>query len=135
MHTSNPKIFVIDDEYVICNTLAAILNRSGFDATSYSTPAIALQAMETLLPDLVISDISMPSMNGVQLAIRIKADHPSCKVLLFSGLAATSSLLIEAEKLGQRFTVLAKPLHPRDLLAAIQKEMSGEELGVSDKSR
>jgi DNA-binding NtrC family response regulator len=124
MNTCISKIFVVDDEYIICKTLTAILNRSGFDATGYSNPAAALHAMETLEPDLVISDISMPDMNGIELGIEINTKHPACKILLFSGQAATSSLLIEAGKQGHHFTVLTKPLHPRDLLAAIHKEMS-----------
>jgi DNA-binding NtrC family response regulator len=124
MPTASLKIFVVDDERMISDTLAAILNRNGFDATGYSNPVLALQEMEAFAPDLVISDLSMPYMSGLELGIEINAKYPSCKVVLFSGQAATSHLMMEASQQGHNFTLLTKPLHPRDLLDAIRREMS-----------
>jgi DNA-binding NtrC family response regulator len=113
------KIFVVDDEIVISSTLAAILCKSGFDATAFSNPMEALWAVEASQPQLVITDVSMPEMNGIELGIRIRAKLPNCKVLLFSGQAATTELLADAKMRGHKFDCLAKPMHPRDLLIAI----------------
>ncbi len=59
----------------------------------------------------------MPGMSGIDLAIQIKEQYPNCKVLLFSGLASTAGLLDEARRQGHDFEILAKPIHPSDLLA------------------
>jgi CheY-like chemotaxis protein len=63
----------------------------------------------------------MPGMNGVDLAIHLKSICPKCKVLLFSGQAATNDLMDSASRAGHDFELLAKPIHPTDLLAAIRK--------------
>jgi DNA-binding response OmpR family regulator len=60
-----------------------------------------------------------PGIDGTQLAIELTAELPECKVILFSGHAATRDLLTEARNLGHDFTLLTKPLHPADLLARI----------------
>jgi CheY-like chemotaxis protein len=114
-------VYVVDDEKVIAHTLAAILNASGFRAVAFASPIEALQSAETDQPSLLISDVVMPGMNGIELAIRFKSIHPSCKVLLFSGQAATADLLESASEQGHDFQILSKPIHPKDLLAAIAK--------------
>jgi DNA-binding NtrC family response regulator len=115
------RVYVVDDQPVIASTLTAILNASGFRATGFTTPEDAIKAAECEGPSLVISDVVMPGMNGVDLAIHLKSICPDCKVLLFSGRAATNNLLESARKLGHDFELLSKPIHPNDLLAAIKK--------------
>ena len=116
-----PTVFVVDDHSVIVMTVVAILNESGFKATGFNGAADALQAAETGCPDLLITDVSMPGMNGIELAIRFRSLYPTCKIVLFSGHAATGDLLVAAKGQGHDFRILAKPIHPKDLLAAIKK--------------
>ena len=116
-----PLVYVVDDEPVIAQTLAVILKTSGFRAFGFTRPADALSAAETDAPDLLISDVMMPEMNGIQLGIRFRSIYPDCKVLLFSGQAETANLLELASAEGHDFVVLVKPVHPKDLLAAISK--------------
>ena len=71
-------------------------------------------------PDLIISDVIMPDMNGIEAAIRIRQALPGCKILLFSGQAATADLLEKARAQGHEFEILAKPVHPQDLLAKLR---------------
>ena len=73
-------------------------------------------------PDLLISDVVMPQLSGIDLAIRVKEQCPACKVLLFSGQAQTADLLEVARIQGHDFELLAKPIHPADLLARIKDE-------------
>lgn len=115
-----PKVFVVDDERVIAFTLATILTQSGFAATAFTNPLEALQAAQVDCPDLLISDVVMPELSGIDLAIQTRALCPACKVLLFSGQAATADLLDVARKNGHSFELLSKPVHPTDLLAAIR---------------
>jgi CheY-like chemotaxis protein len=116
-----PLVYVVDDEDVISQTLAAILNVSGFRAIAFTDPLQALCAAEGVAPDLLISDVMMPGMNGIELDIRFRTSHPSCKLLFFSGQAGTANLLNVARDKGHDFQILAKPVHPKDLLAAIAK--------------
>lgn len=110
------RILVVDDEHVIADTLVTILNESGFSASVAYNGESALKLIEANRPDLIITDVSMPGMDGIQLAIKVRTQYPQCKILLFSGHAASSGLVEEARQQGHEFTLLSKPVHPRDLL-------------------
>lgn len=114
------RVFVVDDEEIIARTLAKILEMSGFDAIPFTDPLEALAQAGSQPPNLLLSDVVMPQMSGIQLAIQMQRNHPRCKVLLFSGQASTSDLLAKAREEGHNFHLLAKPVHPTDLLAAIK---------------
>ena len=75
---------------------------------------------KALKPDMLISDVIMTDMNGIDAAIKIRGMLPSCKILLFSGQAATADLLDRARVQGHEFEILAKPVHPQDLLARLR---------------
>lgn len=115
-----PKVLVADDERVIADTLAIILNQSGFEATAVYTGEKAVETARTLKPDMLISDVIMTDLNGIDAAIRIRELLPECKILLFSGQAATADLLDRARGQGHEFEILAKPVHPQDLLARLR---------------
>jgi DNA-binding response OmpR family regulator len=122
------RVFVVDDDRVIASTTTAILRLSGYDARSFVNPLEALEAARIVQPDLVLADVVMPGLSGIDLAVRLKEQCPTCKVLLLSGQAETEDLLAAAREQGHDFQVLAKPIHPRDLLARIK------EADVSDVS-
>jgi DNA-binding NtrC family response regulator len=113
--------YVVDDEEVIATTLALILNRSGFEAVAFTRPLEALRAAEARCPDFLITDVSMPLLNGIDLGIQFKAIHPRCKVLLFSGAHSTGPILENAQQKGFQFSILAKPVHPTELLAKLKQ--------------
>lgn len=115
-----PKVLVADDERVIADTLAIILNQSGFEATAVYTGEKAVEIARSLQPDMLISDVIMTDLNGIDAAIRIREMLPGCKILLFSGQAATADLLDRARNQGHEFEILAKPVHPQDLLARLR---------------
>ncbi len=116
-----PNVFVVDDEEVIASSLAMILQlHGGFHARSFTKPLEALQAARLESPDLLIADVVMPLLSGIELAIQVQKHCPGCKVLLFSGQAATSHLLEAARARGYDFELLSKPVHPADLLAKIR---------------
>lgn len=117
-----PKVLVVDDERVIADTLSVILNRAGFDASAIYSAADAVDRANNLRPDLVICDVIMEnqSMNGIEACIQIRSKLPGTKILLFSGQAATADLLDRARSEGHDFEILAKPVHPDDLLAKLR---------------
>jgi YesN/AraC family two-component response regulator len=74
-------------------------------------PLEALEAARTVRPDLVIADVVMPELSGIDLAVLLKERCPTSKVILFSGVAETEDLLEAARQEGHYFEVLAKPIH------------------------
>jgi CheY-like chemotaxis protein len=115
-----PRVLVVDDEQVIADTLARILDLNGYEASAVYSGTAAVESARSLQPDLVISDVIMQDMNGIEAAIHIRGFLPSCKILLFSGQAATADLLENARAQGHEFEILAKPVHPADLLAKLK---------------
>ena len=122
---SGSRVFVVDDEPVIASSLAAILQMNGFSARFFTCPLEALAAARSESPDLVISDVAMPGISGIDLAIQMRAKYPSCKILLFSGQAATLDLLESAHAQGYDFRVLQKPVHPSEFLSEIGQLSTG----------
>jgi CheY-like chemotaxis protein len=133
--SSGPRVFVVDDEPVIASTLAAILQMHGFSAKFFTSPLEALAAARAKSPDLLISDVDMPSISGIELAIRIKALHPTCQILLFSGQASTLDLLNSARAQGHDFDLLLKPVPPPALLAEIRKRIRCASAKVDEPQR
>ena len=117
---AKPKVLVADDERVIADTLAIILNQAGYEASAVYSGNDAVAQAQAIRPDLLISDVIMPDMNGIDAAIKIRKLVPTCKILLFSGQAATADLLENARLQGHEFEILAKPVHPQDLLAKLK---------------
>jgi len=126
--------FVVDDEVVIASTLELILLSRGFAVRSFVDPMDAAEAARNEKPDFLLTDVMMPKLNGIELALKMREINPDCCVLLFSGQAATSDLLAKAGEQGHRFDILAKPVHPLDLLSKIA-ELLGESMPGQDFSR
>lgn len=118
-----PTVLVVDDEAVIADTLGVILTQDGFSATVAYDGRSALELARTSRPDLLLTDVVMPGMSGVELAVAVRRDFPNCKVLLFSGQATTMDLLSAAGRAGQDLTVISKPIHPKDLLARVSQAL------------
>ena len=114
------KIVVIDDEPVIAETVVEILKEEGFQAVSAPNGTAAVELAKTLLPDIILSDVIMPGLNGIETAIQLREIVPNCKIILFSGQAATVDLLENARRQGHRFEVLAKPISPERLISVIR---------------
>ena len=117
---TKPRVLVADDEQVIANTLAIILNQAGFEAKAVYSGENALEVIDEFQPNMLISDVIMTGMTGIEAAIKVRAKLPACKILLFSGQAATADLLEKARAHGHEFEILAKPVHPTDLLAKLR---------------
>jgi CheY-like chemotaxis protein len=117
-----PKVLVVDDERRIADTLTEILQMSGFQVATAYDGREALEAVGRFHPDYLLSDVLMPRMNGVELAIAIQKMFPSARILLFSGQAGISEILLEGKKQGFEFEVIAKPVHPLKLIERLKGE-------------
>lgn len=124
------KILVVDDERRIADTLVLILQARGYEAQAAYDGQQGLETWRVSHPDLVISDVLMPGLNGIQMVMAMRAEQPEVRALLCSGQAATAEMLQEALEQGHEFELLAKPVHPEILLAKIAemlKQPSGRE--------
>ena len=106
------NVLVVDDERVVADSLAWILNLTGFNACSVYSGSEAMNHVVVNPIDILVSDVVMDGMTGIDAAIEICKLLPSCKVLLFSGNIGTSDMLKEAHEQGHDFDILAKPVHP-----------------------
>jgi DNA-binding NtrC family response regulator len=119
----DPVVLVVDDEPLVADTLSIILSRAGFRTMTAYDAKTALSMAGATPPSLLISDVAMPEMNGVELAIVLLETQPKCKVLLFSG-HATSADLVSAMDAGHDFRLLAKPVHPTEMIRLVSKSLS-----------
>lgn len=116
---SKPRVFVVDDEPEIAKLLVVMLQLNLMDAVPYFDSAEALAAAKETPPDYLISDIVMPQMSGIELALAFARDVPSCKVLLFSGQVDAAEQVQRANEGGHNFQLLQKPVHPKLLVEAL----------------
>ena len=110
------KVLIVDDEIAIADSLGMIFKAQGFKVRVAYSAEKAIMTIAEWQPDLAILDVVLPQMNGIDLAIATKSNHPACRVMLFSGHSNTSLLLEEAGTKGYKFEVLAKPVHPELIL-------------------
>jgi len=113
------RILIVDDEKTIADTLAMVFKIKGHETMAVYNAERAVEAVEEFEPDVVLSDVIMGKMTGVDLAIYLSKARPDCKVILFSGQTDTANLLAEANRKGHAFRLLAKPIHPEKLLEDI----------------
>jgi CheY-like chemotaxis protein len=113
------KVIVADDEETIATTLTIILNQAGFEARAVFSGEQVIELLDSFQPEMLIADVVMPGMTGIEVAIAVRSKLPDCKILLFSGQAATVDLLEQAKTNGHEFEIVAKPIHPSDLLAKL----------------
>jgi DNA-binding response OmpR family regulator len=106
------RILVADDEELIADTLALILNLNGFEATAVYSGEDAVQMAPKLKPDVLISDVNMGRMSGVDAAIQIRRQIPQCCVLLISARSLTDDRIGQFESEGFHFEFLDKPFNP-----------------------
>jgi CheY-like chemotaxis protein len=109
-------VLIVDDERLVADTLSEILKRFQYDAVPFYNGETAIEAAREQCPDIVLSDVIMPRLNGVETVLKIREICPHTRVILLSGNAATANLLQQAHSEGHDFELLAKPIHPDELL-------------------
>ncbi len=119
------RVLIADDEQVIADSLAEILAQYGYPTTAAYTGAMAVELARSFRPDVIISDVVMPGMNGFEAGRLIRQMFPSCRIILFSGQALMPEILdaFKSERLG--FEILSKPVQPKVLLAYLSGAVAG----------
>lgn len=110
------RVLIVDDEGVIRETLAWIFRSRGYAPKAVGSAEEALELVDEWVPGMAIIDVSLPGMDGVDLAIHLKSLRPECRLLLISGQPGSLELLQRAESKGHVLELLAKPVPPATLL-------------------
>ena len=114
------RVLIADDEKNIADTLALILGFLGFESIAVYSGEAAVEVAAQFQPDVLITDVVMGEMSGIEAAINISQMLPLCKIILFSGQASTADLVSQAGSSIQRFEILSKPVHPHVLVDRIK---------------
>lgn len=118
------RILIVDDERLIADTLALIFHRAGFEVKAVYDGLLGLEAARSFEPCLVLSDVVMPGLDGVSMAMTIQTENPDVVILLFSGQAATSELLGAAERRGFHYELLEKPVPPDEIVRRAEQALA-----------
>jgi len=113
------NILVLDDEPIVCDRLKALLEKDGHHLKVFTDPIQALHCLEDKTIDIVISDIRMKSMDGIQVMNRVSEISKRIQVILITGYA-TMELARESMAKGA-FDFIAKPFKSREIRETIQK--------------
>ena len=119
---ADPRILIVDDEESMCQYLTILLEKDGYDVTAVQTGIDALGAMEDNPFDVVISDIQMPKLNGIQLLKGIKAIDPETPVIMLTSYASEQSA-IEAVNLGA-YSYLQKHCKNDEIKVAVRNALA-----------
>jgi len=115
---------VVDDEKGICQNVEKILSKNNYEVICALNAAEALERMKIESFDLIISDIVMPGMNGLELLKQVKSEWPNTRALIMTAYASTDTAL-KAIRLGA-LDYVSKPFTPDELRAVVQKAMSDD---------
>jgi DNA-binding NtrC family response regulator len=113
------KIFIVEDEKILRISLADDLRDAGYNVQEFDDPIKALEAIQTEPPDLVITDIKMPQMDGLALLSKTKYYNPDTDVIIMTAYASEESKL-EAIKKGA-FKYIKKPFQNNEILQLLEQ--------------
>ncbi len=119
-----PLVLVVDDESLVVETLRIIFNSNGLAVITAEDGAAALEMARLMPPDVLISDVAMPGMSGLDLAVEVRNALPDCDIILFSGEPSTCDRVVQYHAQGYDFVTLIKPVHPTQLLACVFELLS-----------
>jgi CheY-like chemotaxis protein len=120
------RIVLVDDDVAVRDSLGRILRRAGYDVEEAPNGAAALEACRRAEPDLVLTDLYMPGVDGIEAIIRLQSEFPGIRIIAMSGggYLNKKDALDAAVKLGSLRT-LPKPIHQNDLLKAVAEVLAG----------
>ncbi|MFH1421155.1 MAG: sigma-54 dependent transcriptional regulator, partial [Planctomycetota bacterium] len=115
----NSKILVVDDEEVICKSCQRILSKAGYNVTTTQSPEDALKKVKETVFDVVVTDLVMPKIGGIELLKAVKSINPDIQIIIITGYGTIKNV-VEAMKDGAH-NYITKPFEPKELIAAVEK--------------
>jgi DNA-binding response OmpR family regulator len=113
------KILIIEDDKIIINILEFLLKKEGFETHIAKDGIEGIEKIETIQPDLIISDIMMPYKSGLEITLFSKSNYPKIPIIMISALGKEDQTVIEVFNLGVDEFV-AKPFDPNELVKKVK---------------
>ncbi|UCD81581.1 MAG: sigma-54-dependent Fis family transcriptional regulator [Desulfobacterales bacterium] len=126
-----PSLLIVDDEPSILQSLSGLLSDEGFEVTTAANGYEALKIIDTESPDLVLLDIWMPGIDGIETLKEIKRENPNIQVIIITG-HGTIETAVKATKLGA-FDLIEKPLSIDKIIVAINNALNFRRLEEENK--
>ena len=126
-----PSLLIVDDEPSILQSLGGLLSDEGFEVTTAANGYEALKTIEVESPDLVLLDIWMPGIDGIETLKEIKKKSPNIQVIIITG-HGTIETAVKATKLGA-FDLIEKPLSIDKVIVAINNALNFRRLEEENK--
>lgn len=120
------RILIVDDEDIVIRSCMRILNNDEYSIDAAHDGQQALGILETTAYDLLILDIKMPKMNGIEVLRRVKESHPDIDVIMITGLNEIETA-VQAMKLGA-FDYMPKPFDPEELILVVERALERRQL-------
>lgn len=118
-----PLLMILDDDNAVRQTWTIIFRQQGYEVVPVDRGEAAIEAAHNNAPDLLLADIRLPDMSGIEAAQRVQEIAPHCHVLLISGDGESSEALDLARAQGVSFEVLPKPISPPELIRRIAERL------------
>ncbi len=131
MSTDHEKILIVDDELHICRRCAKILSKIGLEVSYTLNGYDALKLMDNERFAVVITDLKMSSMGGMEVLRRVKEKYPDTMVIVITGYATVSSA-VEVMKMGA-FDYLPKPFTPEELRASVRHALAKRKVQIQNQ--
>ena len=126
------KVLVVDDEPDMLSTCRKFLEREGYEVAVAENGRDGVEKVGVFRPDLVITDLKMPGLDGMEVLRRTKEDHPDTMVMMFTGFGTIEDA-VEAMKEGA-FDFITKPVSPDHLLIAVGRALRQKRLEHENRS-
>jgi len=121
-----PNILIIDDEESIRDSCSQVLQKEGYRVVAAKDGAEGLNAFKNQFFHLVLLDLKLPGLNGLQLLAELKKENPDTPVIMITGYASVESA-VETMKLGA-FDYMTKPFSPKELRVHVRKALQNRDL-------
>ena len=128
---SKALVMIVDDEEGIRETLSGILEDEGYESITASSGEEAVKKTKEIIPDVVLLDVWLPGMDGIQTLQQLKVSHPALPVIIISG-HANIEIAVKATKMGA-YDLLEKPLSIEKVLLAVDRALEKRKLELENK--
>lgn len=125
------RLIVVDDEVELLNALCESLTEEGFDVTGFSDPAAALDVLQPGMFDVLMTDLMMPGMDGIQLLHKVLGIDANLVVIMMTG-QGTIATTVEAMKTGA-FDFILKPFRLRQIIPFVERAVGVRRLRASNE--
>ena len=122
--SESPRILVVDDEKIVCDMTRKFLTADGYEVTTFTDSTEAMEALRNERFDVVITDLKMKGVDGIQLLEFARQQHPETKVILLTAFGSLESATEALRK--DAFDYFTKPVRIKDLQAAVRRALGRE---------